>query len=183
MWGADDYRPRSTHTANSGARGCARARGYADIGYTTLVMKFALRDRMVERKRTHRRRRRAERNHRIVDLRARECHRVESIFDVHNGGKQCVEGMESGLTLRDAVIRDAGFVRSDPYHDRRHEVTKDVLSKNPGEDQGERLAARLDEVYNNRAVARPNTPGGTSTTPEKAVGSQIAPTLFGPCPP
>jgi hypothetical protein len=29
----------------------------------------------------------------------------------------------------------------------------------------------------------PSTPGGTSSTPEKAFGSQTAPTLLGPCPP
>jgi hypothetical protein len=48
--------------------------------------------------------------------------------------------------------------------------------------QFQRRATGLDEVDGDKAIAGPSTPGATSITCVNKAGSQIAPTVFGPCP-
>src|SRR4029077_9939506 len=68
-------------------------------------------------------------------------------------------------------------IATDSDHDPRDNVVKNLLLHDRRKPL-QRLAAWFYQVHN----YIPITPGGTSTTPLKAIVSQIAPTLLGPWP-
>ena len=63
-------------------------------------------------------------------------------------------GLVAGEQLGRRAPTEVSSSDTDPDHDPRHEVAKDLCHHWPGEGPGDRVAARLDEVNNNRAIAR-----------------------------